>query len=128
MATTNPKVNESEAAGKVTYIPAAALKRFADDLISEGPSNRFLQINKDRVHSFVDKSLHAPQNSHSPSRSSYDQPQRKLKIPGINQYSFPTDGTTTFMHLQSLPEFQSQLGARSRFTQIYSPHLNSKAK
>jgi hypothetical protein len=47
--------NGPSANSSVSYIPAAALKRFADALESDNNSTRFLQVNRDRVQSFVNR-------------------------------------------------------------------------
>lgn len=112
----------------VAYIPAAALKRFADALENDSSQNRFLQVNRDRVQTFINKQPSRPDgNSRSgpvaaglPTES-HKSPSRKLKIPGIHEYSDATStsststSTASFVHLQQLPEFQNSLGPRSRF-------------
>jgi hypothetical protein len=96
----------------ISYIPAAALRRFANDLEDDKASNKFLEINRDRVQTFIEKSSVGPSlSTRSPVVG------RKTKIAGINNYNFETPGvnTATFLHLQNRPEFQPSLGAKSRF-------------
>lgn len=94
-----------------SYIPAAALKRFADELGSgDAMSNKFLQINKDRVNSFIEKPSRPTGNMKSDIS-----PAKRTLVPGIHEYDFTNQNTSTFLHLQKMPEFQSSLGARSRF-------------
>jgi hypothetical protein len=100
-----------KSAPPVSYIPAAALKRFADDLESDSSTNKFLEINRDRVQNFIEK----PTNGSIQSQRSPLHHHRRTKIPGIHSYSFDNPGTKTFIHLQSKPEFQNSLGAKSRF-------------
>ncbi len=107
------KDGKAATAAAVSYIPAAALKRFADDLESDSTTNKFLEINRDRVQNFIEKPTNKPLHSQrSPSQTN-----RRTKIAGINSYSFDNPGanTKTFIHLQNKPEFQSSLGAKSRF-------------
>lgn len=97
----------------VSYIPAAALKRFADDLGNDSTTNKFLELNRDRVQQFIEK----PTNQPSASFQSPSTANRKTRIAGINNYNFEVSRveTSSFLHLQSKPEFQSSLGAKSRF-------------
>lgn len=93
----------------VSSIPAAALKRFADDLGKDGPSNKFLQINRERVHNFIEKPIEFKSYQKAPTSH------RKIVIAGINKYDFENENNKNFIELQKLPEFQSTLGVRSRF-------------
>jgi hypothetical protein len=92
------------------YIPAAALKRFANDLGNEGP-NKFLQINRERVTTFIEK----PYTDTKPLKASSLKATRKMHVPGINEYNLDKEETSSFLHLQNLPCFKPELGARSRF-------------
>lgn len=96
------------------YIPAAALKRFADDLSHESTSsnNKFLQINRDRVSTFIDKPYLDPRQFGAKVVHK-DKP--KTRVPGINEYNFHNEETQSFVHLQNSSAFQPTLGARSRF-------------
>jgi hypothetical protein len=92
-------------------LPAAALKRFAKDLEADLPSNKFLQINRDRVSDFINKKAEQENNEvvQASKKSS-------LSIPGICDYGNMNDPPPKpLIQLQSLPEFQTSLGARSRF-------------
>lgn len=95
-----------------TAIPAAALRRFAEDLESDITTNKFLEINRDRVQNFIEKPASGPRSSNRSTSHA-----RKTKIAGTYDYTFDVPGTNTnsFLHLQNKPEFQSSLGARSRF-------------
>lgn len=96
-----------------TFIPAAALKRFANQLESEGTNNKFLQINRNRVNEFLDKAPEIPNTRHAPPKQ---ESRSKIKIPGIHEYPEKTI-TPTFLSLQNTAEFQHSLGDRSRFGQ-----------
>jgi hypothetical protein len=101
---------ENSSKQPLTYIPAAALKRFADELSTgDAHSNKFLQINRERVHHFIEKP-NRPANS-----KGLESPNKRTVIPGVYSYDFSKQSPSTFVHLQRLPEFQPVLGARSRF-------------
>eukprot|EP01031_Cornospumella_fuschlensis_P051106 gene51106-62495_t len=94
------------------YIPAAALKRFADDLGNESSTNKFLQINRERVNTFIDK----PFKDGSPFSKLFAKADAaKTTVAGINSYDFDSATSPKFIQLQNEPVFQSSLGARSRF-------------
>ena len=95
-----------------TFIPAAALKRFANQLESEGTNNKFLQINRNRVNEFLEKAPEVP-HSHQASKQEH---RSKLKIPGVHEYP-DRPSHPTFLSLQNVAEFQHSLGDRSRFGQ-----------
>ncbi len=102
----------SSDARRQTFIPAAALKRFANELDREG-SNKFLQINRERVNEFIDK---GPTDvSPSPKHNKNAPEKRRLHIAGINDYDTNVADHSTFLHLQNAAEFQPGLGSRSRF-------------
>jgi hypothetical protein len=110
------------------YIPAAALKRFADDLGNESSTNKFLQINRERVNSFIEK----PFADKLPSSSTAtNKAKRKTQVVGVNDYNLSNEETNSFIHLQNLPEFQGSLGIRSRFGDgdgsFFDKWLNSDA-
>eukprot|EP01033_Poteriospumella_lacustris_P016948 gene16948-12129_t len=169
--------NSGGSSAGVAYIPAAALKRFADALESDSTSTRFLQVNRDRVQSFVNRQpgpaayktdypatsgANANANASAvggtapptatvtgttrPSTSTagafdktppntaalpahgassaHHHRHRKVHVPGIFDYTAaldphtPVDPSSTaasFLHLQTLPEFNNALGPRSRF-------------
>jgi hypothetical protein len=90
-------------------VPTAALKRFSDDLANDATAKKFFEINKDRVAAFVEKPIR-PAHMKSPENS-----KQKTSIAGINNYDDSPTKVATFLHLQNAPEFQSALGARSRF-------------
>jgi len=92
-----------------TVVPAAALKRFADDLGTDSEARKFYQLNKDRVQSFIEKPIRP---AHIVSQNTE---KGNLVIPGINNYDEDHKNVNTFLHLQTLPEFQTSLGPRSRF-------------
>jgi hypothetical protein len=103
--------NNSQKDGRQTfsYIPAAALKRFADELgHGDAKANKFLQVNRERVHNFIEK----PYNYVNPRQSDKN---KSTHVAGINNYDFHDQSTNSFIHLQKQPEFQSSLGPRSRF-------------
>ncbi|RYG68844.1 hypothetical protein EON64_04220 [archaeon] len=94
------------------YIPAAALKRFADDLGNESSTNKFLQVNRERVNTFIEK----PLKEASPfSRASSNTEDHKTTVAGIHSYDFDSATSPKFIQLQNQPVFQPSLGARSRF-------------
>lgn len=94
------------------YIPAAALKRFADDLGNESSTNKFLQVNRDRVNTFIDK----PFKDGSPfDKISRNAEGHKTTVAGIHSYDSDTTTAPKFIQLQNQPVFQPSLGARSRF-------------
>ncbi len=96
-----------------SYIPAAALKRFADELShGDANANKFLQINRERVHTFIEKSSIKPlaDDGKFPSASA-----KPTFVAGIHKYDVNEQENSNFVHLQRLPEFQSSLGPRSRF-------------
>ncbi len=98
-------------ARRQTFIPAAALKRFANELDRDGPiSNKFLQINRERVNGFIGKN----EQTEVQSRSRTNPDKKKYTVPGVNQY-VANDEKPTFLHLQNTAEFQPGLGTRSRF-------------
>lgn len=95
------------------HIPVAALKRFANDLESEVASNKFLQINRDRVSEFIEKKPHKPAGE---AGSGHPSANRNLHIPGIVDYGdLNSPPKRPMIQLQSRPEFDHALGARSRF-------------
>ena len=95
------------------HIPVAALKRFANDLESEVASNKFLQINRDRVSDFIDKKPHKPSSEIGSSKSTAT---RAFHIPGIVDYGeLNSPPKKPMIQLQRLPEFDHNLGSRSRF-------------
>jgi hypothetical protein len=103
-----------------TFIPAAALKRFADDLgNSDNPqANKFLHINRERVHDFVEKPTFPPSAFVSKGRrlrNASSHTTANTHVPGIYNYNLDQQSPSTFLTLQKLPEFQPSLGARSRF-------------
>lgn len=94
------------------YIPAAALKRFADDLASESNgTNKFLQINRERINSFIEKPYTDNRFSSGKSKTT----PKKTQVAGINEYNFDRDETQSFISLQNAAPFQASLGVRSRF-------------
>jgi hypothetical protein len=94
-----------------SYIPAAALKRFADDLGNGEPNaTKFLQTNRERIHQFIEK----PSRPNSLLNSTEDRKTRPT-VPGIHNYDLSTPSPSTFIHLQKQPEFQNSMGLRSRF-------------
>ena len=100
----------------ISYIPAAALKRFADDLTHSGvggKTNKFLQVNRERVHNFIEKSQNVSSTS-GPVRSE-ESSKSSTFVAGIHSYDFHNESTNSFLKLQKLPEFQASLGPRSRF-------------
>lgn len=116
--------NATPDARRQTFIPAAALKRFANQLESEGTNNKFLQINRTRVNEFLDKAPEIP-HARQPAKQEHHS---KLKIPGVHEY--PEKPTPpTFLSLQNAAEFQHSLGDRSRFGQgdgsFFDQWLNS---
>lgn len=95
------------------HIPVAALKRFANDLESEVASNKFLQINRDRVTEFIDKKPQKPLGESSSGRTTVT---RTFHVPGINDYEdLSSPPIKPMIQLQNRPEFDHALGARSRF-------------
>lgn len=99
--------NARSAAG----LPVAALRRFANDLEGEVPSNKFLQINRDRVSEFINKKSEQEKQGSTRSMQKFSSP-----IPGICDYGSVNDPPRRpLLQLQSLPEFQPSLGMRSRF-------------
>lgn len=112
-----PKAADSQTHGKGAAakpsagIPVAALKRFANNLEAELPSNKFLEINRDRVSDFINKREYEKQ-----AETARANEKSSLHIPGICDYSvMNARPPKPMIHLQSLPEFQSSLGPRSRF-------------
>lgn len=103
--------NTAPEARRQTFIPAAALKRFANQLENEGTNNKFLQINRTRVNEFLDKAPEVPYR-----RPVKKETRSKLKIAGIHDYP-ETPNAPTFLSLQNAAEFQHSLGDRSRFGQ-----------
>lgn len=96
------------------HIPVAALKRFANDLESEVASNKFLQINRDRVSEFIEKKPHKPAGEAG--TGGHPSINRNLHIPGIVDYGeLNSPAKRLMIQLQSRPEFDHALGARSRF-------------
>lgn len=92
-----------------THIPAAALKRFANDLDREG-SNTFVNINRARVHDFIEKGQVVPEAANAKTTQ-----KKKTTIAGVNDYTTKSVELPSFIHLQNKAEFQSGLGCRSRF-------------
>eukprot|EP00981_Chlorochromonas_danica_P015799 scaffold14461_cov250-Ochromonas_danica.AAC.9 len=94
------------------YVPAAALKRFAEDLVDESSTNhKFLQLNRDRISDFIEKPYTDPEFI-------LDKPPKekgRTQVAGICEYNFHSPETKSFIHLQKDPTFQPSLGARSRF-------------
>mgnify|MGYP003709195413 CR=1 FL=1 len=112
MATTAKAPVDANKAGRSTAgIPTAALRRFANDLESEVPASKFLQVNRDRVSDFINRKEEQDKSDLAKARA-----QRTIKVPGICDYdSINKPSTMPLIQLQSLPEFQPSLGARSRF-------------
>lgn len=123
-----PNSNTRPGGLNVNYIPAAALKRFANDLESDGTkTNRFLEINKERVQSFIEKPYaHLKSTTDFYRKKQEDHKSQVVLskiIPGINDYSHLEESNShltrlqkkSFIHLQQSPEFQQALGIRSRF-------------
>lgn len=111
--TTQTKGGNDPVKGKqhTAGIPVAALKRFADDLESDQPTNKFLQINRERVSEFINKK---PEDHKT--RTSSVKPKRSYQTPGVFDYGKAIDASSDMLiQLQSLAEFQPSLGARSRF-------------
>ncbi len=96
---------------KTTYIPAAALKRFANDLEREGSSNKFLDINRERVNDFIEK---GPTDIGTGKSSGAKSGFSTRNVAGINNYEAKSVDKS-FLHLQNNAEFQNGLGSRSRF-------------
>lgn len=95
------------------HIPVAALKRFANDLESDAASNKFLQINRDRVSEFIDKKPHKPSGEANNGKVGVT---RTFHVPGINDYSdLSSPSKKPMIQLQNRPEFDHALGSRSRF-------------
>lgn len=111
MAVPATKVDQSKSK-PANNIPVAALKRFANDLEGEVRTNKFLQLNRERVSDFISKKNDKNSDESTPKRGG-----RTYKIPGINDYSNPpvSPQAKPIIHLQQLPEFQPSLGPRSRF-------------
>eukprot|EP01038_Epipyxis_sp_PR26KG_P004053 gene4053-5796_t len=128
MQSSNEKSSKSGAAG----IPVAALKRFANELERDPVSNKFLQINLERVQHFIDKpSAENSKNSSDTNKnssqkqtnnnvyitkSSRDNQRKKphrTVVRGI--YNYDTIDEKSLIQLQNVPEFQKSLGFRSRF-------------
>jgi hypothetical protein len=106
-----PSAEAQKGAKSAPGIPVAALKRFANDLEAEIPSNKFLQVNRERVSDFINKKPEQEKKAASKARAS-----RTYQVPGICDYkSLNEPSPAPLIHLQSLPEFHPSLGARSRF-------------
>lgn len=106
-----PKRSEGTLRSKKTaYIPVAALKRFANELESDLDSNKFLQINRDRVNEFIEKNPIAEFERKNELRT----PTSPRKVPGVYEYP-EKKPTQSLLKYQNQPEFQGSLGFRSRF-------------
>jgi hypothetical protein len=92
-------MSEAKLKSPKPFVPAAALKRFTEELENNPLSTKFLEINRNRVSDFIEKQ--------------YNEEKPKSTISGIYDYSQKTG--CNFIHLQNLPEFQKELGFRSRF-------------
>lgn len=92
-------------------MPTAALKRFANDLEHEGESNKFLQINKERVSDFVKKFPDNKLNETDGDKNALGS--KSVIAHGI--YEYPQEKFHSTLQLQSSPEFSPALGFRSRF-------------
>ena len=116
--TTDRKVSSN------VQIPVAALKRFANDLEYNHDdnvnSNKFLQINRERVQEFISKSSVNTNISTNNGLRDNNQKQKlssssnmNMKfIPGINLYPDIQSPVTAkpLLSLQTLPEFNNSLG------------------
>jgi len=112
--TTAPKVQ----------IPAAALKRFADDLEdninTSTNKNNFLQLNHQRIQEFINKDplvryIKKDNNdNNNNSNNINDLSSKTTVVSGILEYpkNIPLK---SIIELQRLPEFNSNLGPKSRF-------------
>lgn len=100
----------SEKKPKPMYIPAAALKRFANELESDVSSTNFLKINRERVNDFIDKQPPISQSASTAVTGKYEK-----GTPGIYDYSTIEDKKEGIIELQSVAEFRNSLGPRSRF-------------
>ena len=107
-----PAASKSDPKGKpAPHIPVAALKRFANELETDATTNKFLQVNRERVSDFIDKKPQNVKGGSMPSRTG-----RTYNVPGILDYDkMNAADPSSMIQLQHLPEFQSSLGARSRF-------------
>lgn len=92
------------------HLPAAAFKRFANDLQKDETTNKFVEINKERVAKFIDRPTEL---SVSRKREKVEVKDKKSSVPGI--YEYKKQDTHTLLELQKVPEFQKALGDRSRF-------------
>ena len=96
---------------KPTYIPVAALSRFATELETDAASNKFLQINRERVHEFIERPPADYGSGRSPRSGKYT---KDTTVSGIYDYSEVAQ-KKSLLPLQNVPEFKSSLGPRSRF-------------
>lgn len=92
-------------------LPSAALRRFANDLENDAQSNKFLQINKDRVNEFVRK--YKDDKKDDITNGDVTSGKRSAIAHGI--YDYPEAKFHSTLQLQNTPEFSSALGFRSRF-------------
>lgn len=87
--------------------PTAALKRFVQRLDETSYGQRYLQINKDRVANFLTKSDVEP-------KEVYNEKLEKKSVKQVEDPYIPPNYCEG-LKLQQHPEFQKELGVRSRF-------------
>lgn len=109
-----PRERTSSAAGpKTRAVPAAALKRFADDLdrAKKEEGHKFLDINLKRVADFIEKTN---EEIYGEGAIRVKEPERRRQSPGVYTYLPPAE-PKTLLKLQHEIEATRGLGCRSRF-------------
>ena len=110
-------------APKVVQIPAAALKRFANDLEENiniaTNKNNFLQLNHQRIQEFITKDplvryIKKDDNDDNKDGGINAIASKSTVVPGILEYP-KIEPLKSIIALQKLPEFNSNLGTKSRF-------------
>ena len=123
MSSTTKKANNNPTNSQTpkVQIPAAALKRFANDLEENiniaTNKNNFLQLNHQRIQEFITKDplvRYIKKDNDGNDVGFNAISSKSTVVPGILEYP-KLEPLKSIIALQKLPEFNSNLGTKSRF-------------